>query len=79
MKENLYIFCKSKDNPNPIQSVSVDNDTVVWIINPYSFTGTLTKRYHNVYCDRTFMDSYSGRTLIREIFKDLAYEKFSLI
>ena len=80
MKENLYIFCKSKNNTQPIQHIDVDNNTTIWIINPYNFAGVVHgRRYYNVFCDRTFMDSYSGRELIEEIFKDLAYNKFSLI
>ena len=78
MKENLYIFCNSQNNPNSIQRFNSDGDTTIWIVNPLSFTGTLTKRYHNVYCDRNFMDSDSGRLLVKEIFKGLANDYFSL-
>ena len=78
MKENLYIFSNS-DLENGVNSYKIDNNSTVLIVNPATFYITKGRRYKNVYCDKTFLESKTGRTLIEYVFKDFAYDSFSYI
>lgn len=78
MKENLYIFSNSKLK-DVINKYEIDNNSTILIINPTTFSGTKGQRYKNVFCDKTFLESITGRNLIKYAFKDFAYDSFSYI
>lgn len=55
-------------------STTIINDNEIYCtiyINPYKFHGICGQRFDTIYCDSRFMDSYSGRELIENVFKPM--------